>query len=83
VDLNLHQSNVKPLIQDDFWGYRFAAEFFLQRRICLTELAQESWRDLAAGFLTVTLSRSYSWTESGFAGVIETKMAEQCFVICS
>ncbi len=82
VDLNLHHSDVKPLIQDDFWGYLFAAEFFLQRPSFFTELAQEFWRDLATVFLT--LSRSYSWTDSGYAGMKETKWrSTQCVVISS
>ncbi len=33
---------------DDFGGGRLAAYFFLQRPNFLAELAQESWRDLAA-----------------------------------
>ncbi len=74
ADVNLHHSDVKPLIQDGFWGYLFAAEFFLQRPSFFPELAQESWWDLAAVFLT--LSRSYSWTDSGYAWYERDKMAE-------
>ncbi len=51
--------------------------FFLQRPNFLAELAQESWRDLAAVRSSIAVTAEW---DSGYAGV---KMAEHCVVICS